>query len=175
MIIIRRTGSTILKLGKKNEKFRDDLLNLSLVIPTQNKYDLPKDILRLFDIERRYEAKLDRISFWTKRGVQTWVYSEKKVLDQFNSKKTPVGRKRTKEDRIILAYTAGTEYFAISWYIDDNKYKVSKEVIPCALLTKSTNRLFGKKNFNIFYETNSLQDAFRWVDSNALPTTMIVG
>jgi hypothetical protein len=175
MLILRRTGSTILKLGKKNEDFRNDLLNLNSIKPIQSKDNLPEDILRLFNVERKYDAKLNHISYWTKKGVQAWVYSEEKILDQINSGKTPMGRKRIDEDRVILAYTTGTEYFAIGWYMDDYCYKVSKETAPHALITRSVKNLFGRKNFEVYYKTNFLQDAFKWIDNNALPTTTIIG
>jgi len=174
MFILRHTGSTI-RLGKKNEDLRNDLLNLNSIKPVQSKDNLPLDILRLFNIERKYSAKLNHISYWTKNNVQSWLYSEENILDQINFGKTPFSIKKIDEDRIILAYTAGTEYFAIGWYRYDNSYKVSKETAPHALITRSVKSLFGRKNFEVYYKTNSLQDAFKWVDDNALPTTTIMG
>jgi len=175
MIILRQKEFSVSTFGK-NEQFRNDLYKLSSVKPVENKDGLPADILRLFSVERKHGVK-NNVHYDTKNGTMVWICGEEKILNQLSSGKTPMGIRKTNETRVVLAYTTGTEYFAIGWYVDDEGgyiYKVSKETAPSALITRGMNRLFGQKNFKIHYETDSLQDAFLWIDNNVITITTYV-
>jgi len=144
--------------------------NLNTTRPDKGNYEieLPEDLLRYFTICNKFSVK-DKIytSYDTQRGTSVNLCGKENILKQLRTGKEPTSIRHAEEERAVIAITGGSEYFTISWFVNstDRVFKVTHETAPLALISRGVNRLFGKKNFEIKYETDSLQDAFKWIDS----------